>query len=149
MCNFYNYNFWWYKLWVWCHFRLWAFWASGVFHNMLIAKIFISLFRWGLLILLRILVVILKQWPLDSEFIEFEYSPEICHFWRIRVLAKMAFFRNVPDSPDSQTFASLVCSDSPDSTTFANLVCLDSPESRKPSFASITRIWRVWRVWQI
>jgi hypothetical protein len=34
----------------------------------------------------------IKQWPLASEFSEFEYSPEIHHFWRIRVLAKMAFF---------------------------------------------------------
>ncbi len=69
--------------------------------------------------------------------------------YRIRVLAKMAFFRNVPDSPDSPTFASLVCSDSPGSSTFANLFCSESPDSRKPSFASIMRIQRVWRVWQI
>ncbi len=34
-----------------------------------------------------------KQWPLDSKFIEFEYLPEICHFLRIQVLAKMVFFR--------------------------------------------------------
>ncbi len=35
--------------------------------------------------------VFFKQWLLDSEFVEFEYSPKIHHFWRIRVLAKMAF----------------------------------------------------------
>jgi hypothetical protein len=75
------------------------------------------------------LCIYIKQWPLDSEFIEFEYSPEIRHFWQIRVLAKMAFLGNVPDLPDSPTFASLVCSDSPDSPTFANLVCSDSPDS--------------------
>jgi hypothetical protein len=54
----------------------------------------------------------IKQWTLNSEFIEFEYSPEICHFWGIQVLAKMAFFGNVLDSPDLPTFTSLVCSDS-------------------------------------
>jgi hypothetical protein len=76
-----------------------------------------------------------KQWPLDSEFIEFEYSPEICHFWRIRVLAKMTLFENGSDSLNLSTFANLVCSDSPDSTTFAKPFCKDSPDSRKASFA--------------
>jgi hypothetical protein len=33
----------------------------------------------------------IKQWPLASKFSKFEYSPDIRHFWRIRVLAKMAF----------------------------------------------------------
>jgi hypothetical protein len=42
-----------------------------------------------------------KQWPLAGEFVEFEYSPKICHFWRVRVLAKTAIFRNMRDSPDS------------------------------------------------
>jgi hypothetical protein len=27
--------------------------------------------------------ITIKQWPPDSEFIEFEYLPEICHFWQI------------------------------------------------------------------
>jgi hypothetical protein len=58
--------------------------------------------------------VFTKEWPLLSEFSEYEYSPEIHHFWQIRVLAKMAFFGNVPDSPESPIFANLVCSDSPD-----------------------------------
>ncbi len=93
--------------------------------------------------------VFCKQWPLDSEFVEVEYSPKICHFCRIRVLAKMAFFENWSDSLNSPTFANLVCSDSPDSPTFANLVCSDSPDSQKPSFASITRIWRVWRIQRV
>jgi hypothetical protein len=44
-----------------------------------------------------------KQWPLASEFSEFEYSPEIRQFWRIRVLAKMAFFGNLSDLPDSNS----------------------------------------------
>ncbi len=105
----------------------------------------------------------IKQWPLIGKFVEFEYSPKICHFWRIQVLTKIIILENWPDSihsptfanlfwPDSihsPTFANLVCSDSPDSPTFANLVCSDSPDSRKPSFASITQIWRVWRVWRI
>jgi len=55
-----------------------------------------------------------KQWPLDSKFIEFEYLPEIRHFWQIRVLAKMTLFENGSDSLNSSTFANLVCSDSPD-----------------------------------
>ncbi len=63
--------------------------------------------------------VITKEWPLASKFSEFEYSAEICHFWRIRVLAKMAFFGNVSDSPDLPTFAKPCCTDSPDSPTFA------------------------------
>jgi hypothetical protein len=58
-----------------------------------------------------------KQWSLDSEFSEFEYSPKNCHFWRVLEFAKMVFFGNVPDSPDSPTFANLFCSDSPDSNS--------------------------------
>ncbi len=57
---------------------------------------------------------IIKEWPLASEFSKFEYSPEIHHFWRIWVLAKMAFSGNVSDSPDSPTFAKPCCTDSPD-----------------------------------
>jgi hypothetical protein len=71
-------------------------------------------------------------------FGEFEYSPEICYFWRIRVLAKMALFENRSDSPDSSTFANLVCSDSQDSLTFANLVCSDLQDLPKASLASFT-----------
>jgi hypothetical protein len=93
--------------------------------------------------------VLFKQWLLAGEFSEFEYSPEIHHFWRIRVLAKMVFLKNWSDSLNLPSFANLVCSDSPDSPTFANLVSSDSPDSRKPSFASNKRIWRIWRVWQI
>ncbi len=44
-----------------------------------------------------------KQWPLAGEFVEFEYSPKIRHFWRVRVLAKTAIFRNMRDSPDSNS----------------------------------------------
>jgi hypothetical protein len=90
-----------------------------------------------------------KQWRLAGEFSEFEYSPEICHFWRIRVLPKMVFLKNWSDSLNSPSFANLVCSDSPDSPTFANLVSSDSPDSRKPSFASNKRIWRIWQIWRI
>ncbi len=76
-----------------------------------------------------------KQWPLDSEFIEFEYSLEICHFWQIRVLAKMTLFENGADSLNLSTFANLVCSDSPDSPTFAKPFFKDSLDLRKASFA--------------
>jgi hypothetical protein len=63
-----------------------------------------------------------KQWLLAGEFSEFEYSPEIGHFWQIRVLAKMVFLKNWSDSLNSPSFANLVCSDSQDSPTFANLI---------------------------
>jgi hypothetical protein len=48
---------------------------------------------------------------------------------RIRVLAKMAFFRNVSDSPDLPTFAKPCRTDSPDSPTFAEPCRADSPDS--------------------
>jgi hypothetical protein len=99
-----------------------------------------------------------KQWLLAGKFSEFEYSPEICHFWRVRVLAKPAIFRNMRDSPDSPTFAKPCCADSPDSPrfaksccedlpdlhTFAKPCCADSPDLRKTSLASATQIQRVW-----
>ena len=64
-------------------------------------------------VLLFIRCNIIKEWPLASEFSEFEYSPEIHHFWQIWVLAKMAFSGNVSGSPDSPTFAKPCCTDSP------------------------------------
>ncbi len=64
--------------------------------------------------------VFTKQWPLAGEFVKFEYSPKICHFWRIRVLAKMVILENWPDSIYSPTFANLFWSDSIHSSTFAN-----------------------------
>jgi hypothetical protein len=87
-----------------------------------------------------------KQWQLAGKFVEFEYSPKICHFWRIQVLAKMVILENWPDSiysptfanlfwPDSihsPTFTNLFWSDSIHSPTFANLVCSDLPDSRMP-----------------
>ncbi len=36
-----------------------------------------------------------EKWLLAGEFSEFEYSPEICHFWRVRVLAKTAMLRGL------------------------------------------------------
>jgi hypothetical protein len=104
-----------------------------------------------------------KQWPLAGEFSEFEYSPKIRRFWRVRVLAKMAIFGNMQDSPDSPTFAKPFTEDSPDSPTFAkpftedspdsptfaNPFTEDSPDSRKVSLASVTRVWQIWRVWRI
>jgi hypothetical protein len=36
-----------------------------------------------------------NQWPLASEFSEFEYLPKICCFWQVRVLAKMAIFLEI------------------------------------------------------
>ncbi len=93
--------------------------------------------------------IFIKQWPLAGEFVEFGYSPKIRHFWRIQVLAKMVILENWPDLIRLPTFANLFWPDSIHSPTFANLVCSDSLDSRKPSFASITRIWRVWRVWRI
>ena len=61
----------------------------------------------------------IKQWPLAGEFVELEYSPKICQFWRIRVLAKMAILENWPDSIHLPTFANLFWSDSIHSPTFA------------------------------
>ena len=29
------------------------------------------------------ILIIIKQWPLAGEFVEFEYSPKIRQFWRI------------------------------------------------------------------
>jgi hypothetical protein len=95
------------------------------------------------------LSVKVKEWPLASKFSKFEYLPEICHFWQIRVLAKMVFFGNVSDSSDLPTFTKPCCTDSPDSPTFAKPFCEDSPDSGKASLASFTRVWWVWRVWQI
>ncbi len=54
---------------------------------------------------------------------------------RIRVLAKMAIFRNMQDSPDSPTFAKPFTEDSPD--------------SRKVSLVSVTRVWQMWRIWGV
>ncbi len=97
---------------------------------------------------------IFKQWLLAGEFSEFEYLPEIRHFWRVQVLAKTAVFRNMRDSPDSPTFAKPCCADSPDSPrfaksccadspdlpTFAKPCCMNSPDSRKASLACVTQI---------
>ncbi len=88
--------------------------------------------------------VLSKQWPIAGEFSEFEYSPKIRRFWRVRVLAKMAIFGNMQDSPDLPTFAKPFTEDSPDSPTFANPFTEDSPDSRKVSLASVTRVWRIW-----
>jgi hypothetical protein len=99
--------------------------------------------------------VLNKQWPLASKFSEFKYSPKICRFWRVRVLAKMAIFGNMQDSPDSPTFAEPFTKDSPDSPTFAKLFteyspdsptfanpfCEDSPDLQKVSLANVTQIW--------
>jgi hypothetical protein len=84
--------------------------------------------------------VLFKQWLLAGEFSEFEYSCETRPFWRVRVLAKTAVFRNMRDSPDSPTFAKPCCADSPDSPTFAKPCCADSPDSQKASLASFTQI---------
>ncbi len=64
--------------------------------------------------------------------------------YRIRVLAKMAFFGNVPDSPDSPTFANLFCWDS---RTFAKSHFwkkYDSPRYIRTSNERVTRIWGEW-----
>jgi hypothetical protein len=108
----------------------------------------------------NIKLVIIKQWPLSGEFVQFEYSPKIRRFWRVRVLAKRAFFGNMQDSPDSPPFAKPFTEDSPDSPTFAKPFTEystdsptfakpfteDSPDSLKVSLASITRVWRIWRM---
>jgi hypothetical protein len=104
-----------------------------------------------------------KQWLLTGEFSEFEYLPKTCHFWQVRVLAKMAVFVNTQDSPDSPTFAKPFTEDSPDSQTFpkpfteyspdsptfAEPFCKDSPDSRKVSLASVTWIWQIWQIWLV
>jgi hypothetical protein len=56
-------------------------------------------------IIVKYFCIIIKQWLLAREFSEFEYSPKNIHFWRVLALAKMAFFGNLQDSPDSPTFA--------------------------------------------
>ncbi len=68
---------------------------------------------------------------------------------QIRVLAKMAFFGNVSDSPDSPTFAKPCRADSPDSPTFAEPCCADSLDSRKASLARFMQIQQVWRIWRV
>jgi hypothetical protein len=121
------------------------------------------LYRRGLNRESRSRLLIIKEWPLARKFSKLEYSPDIHHFWRIQVLAKMAFFRNVSDSPDSPTFAKPCCTDSPDSLPFANLFCSDSPDS--PTFAkghflekcdsprhictSNERVSRIWGEWPL
>jgi hypothetical protein len=84
--------------------------------------------------------LILKQWPLAGKFVEFEYSPKIRQFWRIRVLAKMAILENWPDSIHSPTLATLLCPDSIHSPKIRQPFCSDSPDSRKASLATFTRI---------
>jgi hypothetical protein len=95
-----------------------------------------------------------KQWPLAGEFVKFEYSPKICQFWRIRVLAKMAILENRSDSIHSPTLASLLCPDSihspdirqpvsPDSIHSPDIrqpFSPDSIHSRKANLATFTRI---------
>ncbi len=99
-------------------------------------------------------LVITKQWPLAGEFVEFEYSPKIRQFWRIRVLAKMAILDNRSDSIHSPTLASLLCPDSihspdirqpvsPDSIHSPDIrqpLSPDSIHSRKANLATFTRI---------
>ena len=53
-----------------------------------------------------------KQWPLAGKFVEFEYSPKICQFWRIRVLAKMTILENRSDSIHSPDICQPFCLDS-------------------------------------
>jgi hypothetical protein len=80
----------------------------------------------------------IKEWPLASKFSKFEYSPKIRRFWRVGVLAKMAIFGNMPDSPDSPTFAKPFNDDSPDLPTFAKLFTQYLLDSQKVSLASVT-----------
>jgi hypothetical protein len=60
---------------------------------------------------------------------EFEYSPKIRRFWRVRVLAKRAIFGNMQDSPDSPPFAKPFTEDSP---TFAKPFSEYSPTFAEP-----------------
>ena len=81
-----------------------------------------------------------KQWPLAGKFVEFEYSPKIRQFCRIRVLAKMTILENRSDSIHSPDIRQPF---SPDSIHLPNIrqpFCSDSPDSRKASLATFTRI---------
>jgi hypothetical protein len=49
-------------------------------------------------LILVIVALFAKQWPLAGEFVKFKYSPKIRQFWRIRVLAKMVILENWLDS---------------------------------------------------
>jgi hypothetical protein len=85
-----------------------------------------------------------KQWPLAGEFSEFKYSPEISQFWRIRVLAKMAFFGNVSDSPDILQAVLRGISDSPRFAESHFCEKCDSPCQICASNSQFLRIWREW-----
>ena len=76
-----------------------------------------------------------KQWPLAGKFVEFEYSPKIRQFWRIRVLAKMVILENWSESIHSPTLATLLCPDSihsPDICQPFSPDSIHSPDIRQP-----------------
>ncbi len=114
----------------------------------------ILLLIWKRLLLQIWMGLLFKQWPLAGEFVEFEYSPKICQFWRIWVLAKMAILENRSDSIHSPTLASLLCPDlihlpdirqpvSPDwihSPDIRQPFSTDSIHSRKANLATFRRI---------
>jgi hypothetical protein len=77
--------------------------------------------------------IVIKQWLLTHKFSKFKYSPQNRCFWQVGVLAKMAVFRNMQDSPDSPTFAKPFTKDSPDLPTFAKPFTEYLPDS--PTFA--------------
>ena len=81
-----------------------------------------------------------KQWPLAGEFVEFEYSPKIHHFWRIQVLAKMVIFENWPDSIHSPTFANLFWSDSIHSPDICQPLSPDSIHLRKANLHEFSEL---------
>jgi hypothetical protein len=49
--------------------------------------------------MVQFLKVKTKQWLLAGEFSEFEYSPNICRFWRVLEFAKTSDPPNFCDSP--------------------------------------------------
>ena len=78
-------------------------------------------------------IVKTKQWLLARELSEFEYSCKTCRFWQVRVLAKMAVFRNMQDSLDSPTLAK----------GHFREKC-DLPRQIHGSNARVLQIWREW-----
>jgi hypothetical protein len=94
--------------------------------------------------------ILIKQWLLAGEFGEFEYSPKIRRFWRVRVLAKTAVFRNTRDSPNSphspSRFASTRQTRRHSPNRFART---RQTRQHSPSRVARTRQTRKRRVWRV
>ncbi len=100
--------------------------------------------------LTRLTCLISKQWLLAGEFGEFEYSPKIRRFWRVRVLAKTAVFRNTRDSPNSPHSPSRFASTRQTRRHSPNrLVRTRQTRQHSPSRVARTRQTCKRRVWRV